>query len=359
MASETTKSALPGPPDLDSIAITVYQQALRDGELRRDVAGESAGAAPAEIERACNDLLQNQLLAPAPGNPKRLVAVNPEIAAARLIEPLDDLVRSYRTAADTTRERLLRLMPAYLSRRVLSPEGDDRSIETVPDAADVRRLIAETVQQCSKETMTVQPGGARTPVGLDEALPRDLDAIRRGVRMRVLYQHTARASLHTKTYVTAIEAAGGQVRTMEQLAERMLIFDRSIAFIPKWVHPDQSPGAVVVREPVLVAFLCSFFEQLWLTAAPYIPSSPGYQEVSNDVRLSVLRLLAQGLKDEVVARKLGMSVRTCRRHIAALMQEMGAESRFEAGVKAAQLGLLYAEPTDQLEGPGVHSLPKN
>jgi DNA-binding CsgD family transcriptional regulator len=120
----------------------------------------------------------------------------------------------------------------------------------------------------------------------------------------------------------------------------MFVFDREVAFIPKRTHPDQVPGALVVREPVLISFLCALFDQFWVSALPFTTDGPGYQNVSDDLRRSILELLAQGLKDEVVARRLGMSVRTCRRHIATLMQELGAESRFEAGVKAAQLGLL-------------------
>ena len=58
------------------------------------------------------------------------------------------------------------------------------------------------------------------------------------------------------------------------------------------------------------------------------------------VRLSVLAGLASGLTDDAHAARLGMSVRTCRRHIAVLFELLGAESRFQAGVLAAQRGLL-------------------
>ena len=53
-----------------------------------------------------------------------------------------------------------------------------------------------------------------------------------------------------------------------------------------------------------------------------------------------LRLLAHGLKDDAVARHLGVSVRTARRFIADLHERAGAASRFELGVKAKELGWL-------------------
>jgi len=238
------------------------------------------------------------------------------------------------------RERLLQFMPAYLARRGIGTSDSDRGLQVVPEAGDVQLLIREAVDGCTKELMTVQPGGRRDPDALADALPRDLAAISRGVRMRVLYQHTTRTVLGARAYVSAIVEAGAQVRTADQLAERMLIFDREVVFIPKWTIHGQPPGAVVVREPVLVSFLCALFDQFWSNAVPFIPAGPGYQDVSDDLQRSVVRLLAQGLKDEVIARRLGMSVRTCRRLIATLMQELGAVSRFEAGVRAAQLGLL-------------------
>ena len=54
----------------------------------------------------------------------------------------------------------------------------------------------------------------------------------------------------------------------------------------------------------------------------------------------MLALLADGHKDEVVARRLGCSVRTARRHVSSLMELLDSSSRFQAGARAAQAGLL-------------------
>lgn len=40
------------------------------------------------------------------------------------------------------------------------------------------------------------------------------------------------------------------------------------------------------------------------------------------------------MKDEMIARRLGMSLRTCRKHIAESMETLGASSRFQAGYLA-------------------------
>ncbi|MFE2539748.1 hypothetical protein [Actinacidiphila glaucinigra] len=45
-----------------------------------------------------------------------------------------------------------------------------------------------------------------------------------------------------------------------------------------------------------------------------------------------------------MGRKLGLSDRTVRRIVAELMQQIGADSRFQAGVKMVRLGWLDDDP---------------
>ena len=47
-----------------------------------------------------------------------------------------------------------------------------------------------------------------------------------------------------------------------------------------------------------------------------------------------------GRTDEQIARKLGISLRTVRRRVAALMTELGVDTRFQAGVEAVRRGWL-------------------
>jgi DNA-binding NarL/FixJ family response regulator len=58
------------------------------------------------------------------------------------------------------------------------------------------------------------------------------------------------------------------------------------------------------------------------------------------VQRELLRLLAGGLTDEAAAWRLGISLRTTGRHMAALMSTLGAASRFQAGVQATRNGWL-------------------
>lgn len=52
----------------------------------------------------------------------------------------------------------------------------------------------------------------------------------------------------------------------------------------------------------------------------------------------LLRLMGTGALDETIARELGLSARTLRRRITRLQRVLGARSRFQMGVVAAERG---------------------
>jgi DNA-binding NarL/FixJ family response regulator len=58
----------------------------------------------------------------------------------------------------------------------------------------------------------------------------------------------------------------------------------------------------------------------------------------------VFEQLLTGITDIAASRHLNMSPRTFSRRVAELLDWLEAGSRFEAGVRAAQRGLLYRPP---------------
>jgi DNA-binding CsgD family transcriptional regulator len=167
--------------------------------------------------------------------------------------------------------------------------------------------------------------------------------LKRGIPLRLLYQHTARANLGMRSYVADVDAHGGSIRTTSVAFERMFVFDKTTAFVPLDPPERGTPGAAVITHPAVVQFLHRGFERLWTSAIPFEYKDPQYDEVSGDIKISLLRLMASGMKDEAIANRLGMAPRTCRRHMSAIMAELDATSRFQAGVKIAQLGILSDE----------------
>ncbi|EFL17134.1 regulatory protein [Streptomyces sp. C] len=244
--------------------------------------------------------------------------------------PLALLVRETHDEMDRLRGRLEALVPAYeagAAHRDLSGSG---RLELVTDLGAVRGLITELAAGCERELLTSQPGGGRPQESLEEAVGRDESLLARGVRMRTIYQHTARYSRPTAAYVERITALGAQVRTLGDGLMRMLIFDAHTGLM---AVPDRQGAALVVREPSVVHFMTTAFERSWSGARPFpsTVSPEAARSLSDELRRTIVRLLSDGLEDKVIARRLGMSERTCQRHIAEIMRAIGAKSRFQAG----------------------------
>ncbi|WP_413103635.1 hypothetical protein [Streptomyces sp. Inha503] len=169
----------------------------------------------------------------------------------------------------------------------------------------MRAALNRTAEQCREDMVTVQPGGTRPPEVLQDALLRDSQMLARGgVRMRNLYHHTARFNSPSQAYVATVSALGGEYRTAHQLAGRLIIFDRELAFMS---DRNDRLGAVVIREPSVVHLLYELFEQVRSQAQPFShATTDGLEAVAKDLDRTILRLLATGLKDETIARRLGM-----------------------------------------------------
>ncbi|MFF5446110.1 LuxR C-terminal-related transcriptional regulator [Streptomyces sp. NPDC012888] len=284
-----------------------------------------ARAAAAITELAAAHLLQRT------GEDERWCAVAPRAAAARALAPLALRVRQTHDEMDRLRARLEALVPQYEAGAAQRETG---GLELVTDLGAVRGLIAELAARCERELLTSQPGGGRPQGALEDAIGRDESLLERGVRMRTIYQHTARYSRPTAAYVERVTALGAQVRTLGDGLMRMLIFDGRTGLM---TVRDVSGAALVVREPNVVDFMAEAFERSWLAAEPF-PVSTGPDQarsLSDELRQTIVRMLAEGLEDKVIARRLGMSERTCQRHIAEIMRAVGAKSRFQAGYLAA------------------------
>ena len=65
-----------------------------------------------------------------------------------------------------------------------------------------------------------------------------------------------------------------------------------------------------------------------------------------DEERAVASLLVTGMTDEMAARRLGLSRRTFRRRLKALMDKLGARSRFQAGFMLAETGWATKEPQE-------------
>lgn len=300
-------------------AVRLYETALRNGRIAR-----------AEI-LSVRCLTEMALLHPDPFDDAWMRPVPPSAALAHLLGPI--------TREIDERIRLTAALSSSLA-PLAAVAGDDPNLAIT--VLEGKSLIVDSLRNASAtardEVLTAQPGGNRLADNLQEGLENARAVIAAGGRMRHLYQHPARYSPGFAAYLAQLPTGHLEVRTMEQTIERLIIFDRTVAYVP--ATPDRTV-ALEIRHPALVRYLVQVYEVLWAQATPYREQLPATAPDSpvTAVQLSIARLLVEGHVDDVVARKMGISVRTCRAHIAKLMQALGATSRTHLGALLVRSGI--------------------
>lgn len=198
--------------------------------------------------------------------------------------------------------------------------------------------LSSLVAECEVEILTAQPQTGRdTGNYLARAIRSDTEALERGVRLRTLYQHSARRSSATREYVAAVTPRGAEVRTLDEFFNRMIVFDRRIAVIPS---PQDLKVAVAVREPSVVAYLIDVFERSWERARPFTSrESKVLKDIAAEQRAMTMRMLIEGHSDPVSAKRLGVSPRTYAGYVADLKEEFDVETRFQLGYTIGRRGI--------------------
>jgi DNA-binding CsgD family transcriptional regulator len=270
-------------------------------------------------------------------------AVPPEAALAVLLA--DEEAKLSRRQVELTKVRadVLRLLPTYAAARREYDHAEP--VQLVEDVLAVRQLLARWSQRVEHDVRIAHPGRGLSDAGLARSLRLDLPVLHRGVTFRTVLQHAARQHQPTRHYVNAVCGFGAAVRTVPVVPRKLIVFDDDIAFMPlAGDRPEQ--GAVLVQHPAMLDYLTATFDALWLSGQPFADDRPG-SGIRDELSQTILQLLAVGAKDEVIARRLGLSVRTCRRHIAAIMDELGACSRFQAGLLAGRQGVTSGSDTGE------------
>jgi sugar-specific transcriptional regulator TrmB len=306
---------------LESAAGRVYSNAVAHGHL---LVSDPRLAEGAELRAALDLLIDIGLLVPDDGG-NRYLPVDPAAIQARVVVPLGQQGADLLTESARWAEAFSTLGQTF--RR--SSQADNSAITEVRGLANIDSYLQALVADCRTELLTAQPYGRRPAKTLAQAENRDLRALDRGVRMRTLYQHSARQSPATREYVAEITAHGAEVRTLDEFFKRLIIVDREVVILPA---SDDHNVAVAVRDKSLVAYLVDIFERFWERARPFTGhDAKNEKAIAEDVRAMTIRLLVEGHSDPASAKRLGVSTRTYAGYIAALKDEYGVQTRFQLG----------------------------
>ncbi|MET9671615.1 helix-turn-helix transcriptional regulator [Streptomyces sp. NPDC006482] len=317
-------------------AESVYRLLL-EHPLRTTKALAAELALPQErVDAAVAELSKDGLVRNSAEDASAWWPVRPDLA-------LHVLVERQRAEMDAQRSRLSRSQTAVATfvahtARQRCDEAAD-GIETLRGIDRIREYLRVLTSEVRSEMMVFAPDGAQTTDNMEASRPLNDELLGRGVVMRTLYQDSARNNPATIAYARWISERGGSVRTAPILPTRMIIVDRSKAILPL-DQENSAEGAVVISSASVLFALCSFFDLVWMSARPLTDIRSRDESGLSTQEVAVLRLLAEGQTDEVVAKRLAISTRTARRIVSGLTERLGAQSRFEAGVRAVQCGWL-------------------
>lgn len=163
-----------------------------------------------------------------------------------------------------------------------------------------------------------------------------------GVTYRVLYDRRALAHPAQLEITTRMVALGEQAKVVHVAPAKLVMVDNEVAMLPLTMHEHIVDSALVIRSSELLVSIKRVFDDLWRFAAPFTTapqSRLGTVQPSEQERW-ILSLLASGATDDAIGRLMGFSARTAHRRVRELISRLGVETRFQAGMRAVQLGWL-------------------
>ncbi|WP_405798055.1 DNA-binding response regulator [Streptomyces sp. NBC_01506] len=156
---------------------------------------------------------------------------------------------------------------------------------------------------------------------------------------RKLLSPVALADEEARAHLRLVRDHGALVRISgSPLPHETIIIDRRVMILAGARTPTGREYTVTTSR-ILIDGVHSLFQAVWDTAVdPDTYLRKNIPHLDADGRM-VLKALGSGLTDESAAGQLGLSLRTYRRRVAELMVKLEADSRYQAGLRAGELGL--------------------
>ncbi|GAA2107783.1 LuxR family transcriptional regulator [Actinomadura alba] len=305
----------------------VYRDLLRRPRATLPELAAHTGRTTVSLRRTFARLEELGLVSRLAGRPVRFLATRPDVAVAALISHREEALAQARLGA------------LALLAEVPPPEhrAPEELVEVVQGRAAVAQRFIQMQQTATDELLVLdQPPYVQDP---GQQNIGELERLVRGVRVRGIYAVSALEIPGKLRLAQESVAAGEEARISPDVPMKLAIADRKSAILPLTTEASAlADSAVIVHSSTLLDALVTLFEVLWRSALPLPTKSFEAASVgpANPPDAELFTLLAAGLKDEAIARQLGVSLRTVHRRVSELMGGLGARTRFQAGLLAAR-----------------------
>lgn len=326
-APVSVMTALGFPPAVDRL----YERVLKQSGRELVSVAQALLRTPEELASDLAPLREHDIVRIEDG---RVFVEGPSAAVARMVADQANEAARVRRRLDA----LSAAVPFLTAGAARPAPGEVHDVEPIDgeisSGGQPVALIAALMAQSKGDILWLRPDQWRIPRE-DAMLGVLRDVIATGRRSRAIYP--VRALTEAPDTLRARAEIGEQIRVLPDLPTRMFIIGTTHAVLPEPLGFTDEPRSLV-RQQGLVEALTLLFELMWERAAPVPQLDRG--EARPDLRRFLLQQLASGAQDEHVARTLGISLRTVRRRVADVLTELGADTRFQAGVEAVRRGWL-------------------
>lgn len=297
----------------------IYVSLLRGPRSTSEIATD-LGKSAASVTKGLGELTRRGLINRLPGRTTRFALVPPDWVLPTLIQHKEEEIHDLRRSATELSEVFQR---SYEK----SPLHPYLEVYAGPEA--VLAQISQLLESTTEESVTF----VKSPILSPEA-PGIRTSLSRGARARSLWEREVLEAPGMLAAAHEWVAAGEDVRVVQSLPSKLLIFDRKTALINVTEFDQGRPfvAGLLTRHPELVATLYRLFEVLWQTAVPILAGDKSREGRVED-RDRLVSCLQAGMTDAAIQRVLGMSRRTFSRRLAELIEDVGGATRFQAGFK--------------------------
>ncbi|MFD7161027.1 LuxR C-terminal-related transcriptional regulator [Kribbella sp. NPDC059898] len=273
------------------------------------------------------------------GSSRTVRPLNPRLSlTALLAEREADLARVSR---DLERSRVAAAeIAGEFARRHPAPLGDSNgALDWAGSPAAAQRTIEGLLKAAAGEVLVSTPATAALADPIAGLRELGTGVLAPPVRYRILVPDAARTDPMLARRLQQLTRNGAQVRTAPTVPLCAMIVDTATVALPA---DRTGRGAVsILRLAAAVGAVTELFERVWHAATPLRqPTGLGDTSGLTVREREVLSLLSDGGTDASAAAQLGVSVRTVRRMVSEMMARLGAQSRFQAGLKASERGWL-------------------
>lgn len=285
---------------LSTAEAQVYLALLRSsGGLGASTVATATGIQRTSIYPVLDALLEKGMVERGAGYGRRFTAVRPRQALPSLI------VREKEELSN--RERLAEELVGKLE-SVTEPFDPTAEVEVIQVLRDPR-LIAERFERLELEAERQIEIFCKPPVYGRIDNPAQNKAMRRGVRIRSVYEQTAINDPALEPYLPKWIAAGEEARVYEgELPHKLAVFDRQNVLMPL-VTPSGQGSTLFIRHPQLAMSLGMLFDSFWERSKPFpVGRAKGTKELTKAaVAPSKLELKPRGRSSNSQPNALGQN----------------------------------------------------